>query len=307
MSAWNEPIRAAGTVLWRPTGSAAGPDVAVVHRPRYDDWSLPKGKRESGETMPACAVRETLEETGFRPVLGRRLPEVRYQARGGSKIIDYFAGRAGEGEFNPNHEVDEVRWLAPDAAANLLSYAGDRRTLAEFTRLPPNTATLLLVRHAKAGSRTDWEGRDEDRPLSSVGWKQERALRALLPLYGPVRVHAADWERCVRTVAGLAEDLGVPVVEEPLLSEEGYAMDEQAATDRLHALVGRDVAVVCGQGAAIPGLIERLAERSGLRLPPGPLPCKKASVWVLSFAPAAPHDLLATDYLPTPLPTPAVV
>lgn len=311
-------VRAAGTVLWR-RNAAARVEIAVIHRPRYDDWSLPKGKCDRGETLPACAVRETEEESGYRPVLGRRLPDVRYAvgqpAR--SKVIWYFAGRATDGEFRPNEEVDELRWLPPEEAKRVLSYPDALDTLDAFGAVPPDARTVLLVRHAKAGSRQNWSGDDDARPLSPAGWRQAKALRTLLPLFGVRRVAAAPRLRCEQTVAGLAEDLGVPLVREPLLSEEAHVRAPTSAARRLLRLVGPvggateagfdppdGPIAVCSQGGAIPGLIDSLAAESGLALPPGPLPCKKGSVWVLSFAPRPPYPLLAADYLPSPLPPP---
>jgi 8-oxo-dGTP pyrophosphatase MutT (NUDIX family)/phosphohistidine phosphatase SixA len=298
-------VRASGTVLWR-RGRSRAVEIAIVHRPKLADWSLPKGKCEPGETAAACAVRETWEETGFRPVLVRPLGEIAYQVTqpvAGRKVVTYFAGHADDATFRTNTEVDELRWLRPEHVAELLTYPGDREVVDRFTALPADTRTLLLVRHAKAGRKSEWPGPDEERPLSPAGLAQAAALRALLPLFGPRRVHAANRARCVETVAGLASDLGAPVVIEPLLSEEAYRYDPVAATHRLATIArGHGVPVVCGQGGAIPGMIRRLAERSGLAL--GNVPCKKASIWVLSFHPAKPHHLVAADYIPTALPPP---
>jgi 8-oxo-dGTP diphosphatase len=302
-------VRAAGTVLWRRTEDGDQVEVALVHRPRYDDWSLPKGKLEPDETLPACAVRETEEETGFRAVLGRRLPDVTYQVGKPPvrKTIQYYAGHAGLGAFQANDEVDRLCWRPVAEAVDRCSYADDQAVLAEFSAVPADTATVLLVRHAKAGSRSTWDDADELRPLSTAGQAQERALRDLLPLYGPKAVHAAPRVRCEQTVAGVAANLGVSVESEPALTEEAQFYDPATAARRLRELVRGDGAVVvCSQGGAIPGLISGLAKESGLPLGPEPLRCKKASVWVLSFAAAAPHRLLAADYLPSPLPAPRV-
>lgn len=299
-------VPAAGTVLWRNRTDGHGREqleVAVVHRPRYDDWSLPKGKAEPGETLPACAVRETVEETGFRPVLGRLAGEVSYRVTGGArKTISYFAGYAIGGGFRANDEVDELRWLRPERAAAQLTYDADRAILDAFTELPAATRTVLLVRHAKAGNRASWPADDDLRPLSRSGQTQADALRVLLGNFGPDRVFAADRVRCVQTLRGLAEDLGVPVGIESALSEESYHADPDAAARRLLD-IAKDggTPAICSQGGAIPALIAGFAAASGLSL--DEIPCKKGSVWVLSFAPDQ-DRLLAADYLPTALPAP---
>ncbi|MBM7813318.1 8-oxo-dGTP diphosphatase [Saccharothrix algeriensis] len=300
-------IRAAGAVLWHD-GS-----VAVVHRPRYDDWSLPKGKLDPGETVPAAAVREVLEETGYRAVLGRHLKTVRYAAFGGEKVVDYFSARAEGGSFEPNDEVDELRWLPVDAAAELVTRDTDREVLGVFTAAPADLATVLLVRHAKAGKRDNWRGDDDLRPLSAAGWRQAEGLRALLPLWGPARVHSAPRVRCVETVQGVADDIGAGVLLEPGLSEEGYWPDPRAGLDRLLEIVdGVGVPVVCSQGGVIPDLVSALADRAGL--PVGEVPCKKGSAWLLAFHrpepgwstsdPAGGPRLVSAHYLPSPLASP---
>jgi 8-oxo-dGTP diphosphatase len=302
-------VRAAGTVLWRNATVGHGREaleVALVHRPRYDDWSLPKGKVEPGETLPACAVRETSEETGFHAMLGRLVGEVSYQVGSGPrahKVTSYYAGRAAGGGFRANDEVDEVRWLRPERAAAQLSYDADRAVLNAFTELPAVMTTVLLVRHAKAGNRADWPANDDLRPLSRAGQTQANALRGLLRCFGADAVHAADRTRCVQTVEGLAQDLGVSVVIEQALTEEAYQAHPVGAVRRLREIAqGGGTPVVCGQGGAIPSLIEEFAASSGLVL--DEIPCKKGSVWVLSFEPARGGKLLAADYLPSALPAP---
>jgi 8-oxo-dGTP pyrophosphatase MutT (NUDIX family)/phosphohistidine phosphatase SixA len=289
-------IEAAGAVVWR-----AGA-LAVVHRPRYDDWSLPKGKLDRGETIAQAAVREVAEETGFEAVLGRHLNTVRYSVGDARKQVDYFAATVTGGTFHPNEEVDELRWLPVDEASDILSYPQDRTVLAEFSRLPAETTSLLLVRHAKAGKRELWSGQDDERPLSSTGVRQAAALRSLLPLFGPTRVHAAPLTRCVDTLAGLAGDLGRTVVHEPLLSERDYPADPVAAQRRLAEILAQDgVAAICSQGGVIPALISAYAKDSGLDLPG--VQAKKGSLWVLTFVHPGPQ-LVAADYYPTPLPKP---
>lgn len=306
---------AAGGVLWRPRrpdGDGADVEIAVVHRPRYDDWSLPKGHIDPGETAPVAAVRELEEETGFSSVLGTFLKRVEYRIARGRKTVDYFAARAGGevgGGFAPDEEVDELRWCTPADAATLLSYASDAEVVERFTEFPDEVTSVLLVRHAKAGKREDWAGDDDLRPLSDAGERQAGALRAVLATFGPDRVLSAPLLRCVQTVQGVAEDLGTEVAHASEMSERAYAADPDAAVRRLVeiALEG-GTPVVCSQGGVIPHVVGTLAERSGVPLPvtkPDGVAAKKGSVWHLSFDHIG--RLVAANYLSSALPTPAAV
>jgi 8-oxo-dGTP diphosphatase len=123
-----DEVQAAGGVVWRRGGD--GLEIAVVHRPRYDDWSLPKGKLDPGEGFEEAALREVEEETGLRCALGRELGETRYRDRKNRpKVVRYWAMEGGDGEFRPNDEVDELRWVAIDDAKGMLSYDFDRDLL----------------------------------------------------------------------------------------------------------------------------------------------------------------------------------
>jgi 8-oxo-(d)GTP phosphatase len=260
-----------------------------VHRPRYDDWSLPKGKLHSGETPLAAAAREVTEETGHRVALGRRLGQTRYVVRSGlakqtgPKVVDYWAARALDGTFVPTAEVDELRWLAPTAAHDLLSYDFDRTVLNSFTAVPPPTATVLLVRHAKAGDRSAWHGDDDMRPLTEAGRAQATELCAQLSLFGPSAVYSAPQVRCVQTVAPLAASLRVELIEEPRLSENSYWSHREAALRRFLQIADTGgTTVVCSQGGVIPDLVFALAGRGALD-DNGQVPSKKGSTWVLSL------------------------
>lgn len=124
-------VRAAGGLVVRVGRN--GPEIAIVHRPRYDDWSLPKGKLEGDESFKAGALREVEEETGFTCELGKELSPVRYRDRKGRrKIVRYWQMRPLEGDFEVNDEVDELRWVAPAAAGELLDFDHDRRLVAEL-------------------------------------------------------------------------------------------------------------------------------------------------------------------------------
>ena len=133
-------IEAAGGVLWRRTSNDRV-KVLVVHRPRYDDWSLPKGKLEPGESARSAALREVEEETGLRCKAGDELAELRYTDRKGrAKRVRYWAMRPVDGEFTPNDEVDEVRWVPLDAVGDLLTYEHDAGVVEELGRRLPVSA-----------------------------------------------------------------------------------------------------------------------------------------------------------------------
>lgn len=121
-------VRAAGGLVVRERRGAA--EVAVVHRPRYDDWSLPKGKLDRGESFEQAALREVEEETGLRCELDEELGSVSYRdAKGRSKLVRYWRMRPAGGSFEPNDEVDELRWLSPKKARKLVDYDHDRRLI----------------------------------------------------------------------------------------------------------------------------------------------------------------------------------
>ncbi|HET6213703.1 MAG TPA: NUDIX hydrolase, partial [Micromonosporaceae bacterium] len=194
-------VRAAGGVVHRPgpPGSAepAGDvEICLVHRPRYDDWSLPKGKLAPGEPALAAAVREVWEETGVRAAAQTPLPSVHYLARGLPKTVDYWTMRVlSLGEFVPGDEVDEVRWVSIVDARDLLSYEHDLEVVDAYAALPPVTGVVLLIRHASAGRRGSWPGPDKARPLDDTGVAQAEALAELLALFAPTRLVSASPRR----------------------------------------------------------------------------------------------------------------
>ncbi|MBL1079982.1 NUDIX hydrolase [Nocardia sp. 2] len=287
-------ILAAGAVLWRY--DAAGEiEIAMVHRPKYDDWSLPKGKLDPGETPVVTTVREVAEETGLNCRLGRYLGHVTYPVTGHRKLkrVDYWAAHVLDGAFESNTEVDELEWCHIDRIMDAISYPMDRSIIRNFLRLPADTDTMLLVRHAKAGRRDRYAGPDADRPLEKAGRAQARELVGNLLAFGATEIHSAPPARCVQTVTPLAEKLGAQIELEPLFSETGYAAAPDAARKRAVDLAATGaIPVICSQGKVIPDLLDWWSARDGIALPPARN--RKGSVWVLSL-----HQgrLVAADHL----------
>lgn len=284
-------ILAAGGLMWRPDGDRVR--IALVHRPRYDDWSLPKGTLKESEHPLEAACREVIEETGCRPLVQRELPGQSYLTPRGGKHVRYWVMRVDD-RYRPIavlDEVDAMAWLTPVAAADRLSYDRDRAVLRAFARIGPRTTTVLFVRHGKADTRhlglEDWQ-----RPLDERGHAQAERLAEVLPWFGPRRVFSADRTRCVQTVEPLARRLGRTVEEEPLFSSEGYAAGPSAAVRRLREIASSGgPSVVCSQGDVIPDVLATLAGRDDV--PMSEFPARKGSVWALSFRDGV---LLAADY-----------
>lgn len=290
-------VRAAGTVLWRYRGTGVKREFALVHRPEYDDWSLPKGKLDGSESAPAAAARETLEETGYRARLGRYLQPVTYALEPRRlKRVDYWEAESVGGRFRPNSEVDELRWVRFREAVELLTHDLDRAILARFRARRPGDATLVLIRHARAGRRGHFDGPDTERPLDSKGRRQADALVPQTSAFAPTAVHSADRVRCVGTVGPLAEQLGTDVVPEETLSEEAYAEDPAAGRRRILEIARScDRTAVCSQSGVIPDLLRWWADQDGVQV--NATATRKADSWVLTLR----HGrLIAADHLPAP-------
>lgn len=288
-------IHAAGAVLWRKRRKAV--EVALIHRPRYDDWSLPKGKVDPGETEPVTAVREIFEETGQHAHLGRRLGSISYPIAQGVKKVHYWNARGLGGDFVPNHEVDDMVWLPVSAAMKELHYPHDRKILRRFAKAPADTQTVLVVRHGTAGRRSRFSGDDTLRPLDKKGRAQAEALTGLLLAFGASDVYAADRVRCHQTVEPLAAELGVAVHNEPLLTEEAYNHTPKKARGRVLEIARLSgTPVICTQGKVIPDLITWWCARDGIT--PDKSRNRKGSTWVLSLSGGR---LIAADHLGSPL------
>ena len=265
-----EEITAAGAVVWRRAGSGAR--VALVHRPKYDDWSFPKGKLFPGEHVLLAAVREVAEETGLAVTLGRRMPPVRYDTASAPKRVDYWVAEvaADPAAFVPNAEVDHLDWAAASAAGARLSYPRDVETLANFRAGPLRTVPLILVRHASAGSKSQWRKDDRSRPLDARGKKDARTLADLMRCFGTGRVVSSPAERCVATVRPYAALAGVEVEIEPAfeVAKKAPAADPEAAK-AMAVLAGTDrPVVVCAHRENMPFLLDAACAELGVDRPP---------------------------------------
>jgi 8-oxo-(d)GTP phosphatase len=302
-------IRAAGAVLWRPAGRGA--EVALVHRPKYDDWSFAKGKLNPGEHVLLAATREVQEETGLQVTLGRCLPPVTYLVDGQPKRVDYWAAHPSSGQFAPNSEVDQLDWVAQAQAAARLSYAHDGQLLADFIAGPPLTVPLVMVRHASAGRKSDWRKDDVLRPLDARGERQANMLARLIGCFGRSRVISSPAERCLATVRPFAAwsgaeievdpTLGVPDVnlmkavraaEADGLAKAAAGAAQSAASDGLAkaaagaaqsaASDGRPV-VICAHRENIPRMLSAVCDLLGAPAPTG-RSLRKGEFWVLHRA-----------------------
>ncbi|TCK20870.1 NUDIX hydrolase [Pseudonocardia endophytica] len=300
-----DEVVAAGTVPWRRAGD--GIEFLLVHRPRYDDWSLPKGHQDPDEPLTATAVRETLEEAGVTVRIGGRLGHTSYRTPDGTpKAVHYWAAEVvADHGFTPNSETDERRWVPARDAAALLSYAHDAELVERLDAVGVPESTVLFVRHAKAGNREDWEGDDDLRPLSGTGNTQADRLAEFLPRFGPDRVSTAPPLRCGQTVEPLTAKLGLEVSVEPLMGEHDYWDDPDSGRARFRELASvPGVTVVSSQGGVIPDVVEALliAEQHGSRgtvaVPDDGVPSHKASTWVLGFA--GDGEMLFADYYRRP-------
>jgi len=282
-------IQAAGAVLWRE--GARGIQTALVHRPRYDDWSFPKGKSLPGEHVLLTAVREVEEETGVRVALGRRLPTQSYGYDGVTKRVDYWAGRPVSPErFTPGDEVDALDWLPLPAARQRLSYPRDVALLDDFSAGPADTAPVILLRHAAAVAKREWwqaeAADDQSRPLSDRGRAQADALAGLLGSFGPAHVISSPALRCLDTVAPYAVRAGLPVAAEPaftVTSADGWAETAAAREAIAAATDAARPVVICAHRQNLAWLLARACAAVGAPVPAGPA-LTRGAFWVLQVA-----------------------
>ena len=281
-----ELVRAAGAVLWRPSRTSSSTDIEIglVHRPKYDDWSLPKGKLDPGEHIVACAVREVLEETGHAVSLGVPLGVQRYPVAGATKEVLYWAARADDSAppWPGTSEIDRLEFVPAARAASRLTHPRD----IEFVEIAGqslgspvrDTAPLVILRHTKALGRKRWDGADADRPLDPKGIAQADRLTVLLACFGITRVVSSDSLRCVDTVRPYATTARAHVELEPRVTEEAHDGAPRGAGDAVRELLtSGDAVVLCSHRPVLPTLFDALGS-----LPASPMPPHEATADTLS-------------------------
>ncbi len=268
--------------------------ILIAHRASYDDWSLPKGKADKGETPEETAVREVLEETGYHCRIVAPLGTTRHRMNRGVKEVAWYVMRPlpDSPGFKKNKEIDAIRWVSRKTANKILDYKNDRRLINESDlKKLAQTGTLYLVRHAAAGDRAKWTGDDLERPLTKKGRRQADAIAKSLKKARIERVVSSPSSRCIQTVKPLAKAIGTKVEISEALAE---GPDIDAAYDLVDSLVG-DNAVLCSHGDVIPATIHRLMW-AGLTLE-SRFYCSKGSIWEIKVDKAR---FTTGHYLPPP-------
>jgi 8-oxo-(d)GTP phosphatase len=256
-------VRAAGAVVLRER--AGQQEVLIVHRQRYDDWSLPKGKAIPDELRPATAVREVREETGVIAELGLRLSSIQYQVgKGSMKTVDYWRARPLAQFYHaPDQEVDVARWVPVGKARKMLTYPDEVPVLEEALTIP-ETTPLLLVRHAKAMLRKHWSGDDQQRRLSGRGRRQAIELIPVLEAYGVSRLVSSPAVRCAETLAPYGEYRHIDTQTVSILTEEEGTRDPEGVAAVVRSLAGelREPTALCGHRPVLPAMHDGLGLKS---------------------------------------------
>lgn len=290
-------IRAAGAVIWRRLSEDLI-QIALIHRPRYDDWSFPKGKVEDEESEIACAYREVLEETGFQAKFGPELCLVEYLVGDATKKVRYWSAEA-VGESTGAHdrtEVDQLIWVTIEDGYSKLTRAEDKDVLRHFERIGIDTLPVVLLRHGKAVAREEWEGDDGDRPLAQLGQIQAKRLLSTYLPFDLTEIHTSDAVRCYETVVPMARALEMDIVYWKELSEYTFEKDEKAAIQVVREIIETEArAIVCGHNPVLPEIVAKLIGKKSFKkfdheLLPG-------EAWILHHRDG---QIIAVDWMQAP-------
>ena len=270
-------IEAGGAVVWR---LGATLEVLLVHRPRYQDWSWPKGKVDPGEAVPSAAVREISEETGHDVVLGVPLPQLRYElVEGGTKRVHLWAARLAGPDDAPAlaarvrppaaspEEIDGVEWMSVADAELRLTRPSDAVPLAALVALHAKdrlaTAALVVARHARAKRRSAWKGTEADRPLTPTGRGQADDLVPVLAAFGAGAISTSAWERCARTIEPYAQATGLTPRHAHLSEAAHERSPGRVAAEVLSILESGKDTVLCTHRPVLPTVLDVLGQHAG--------------------------------------------
>jgi len=272
-SKWTDKaVYAAGAVVWRLIDGKLR--ILLIHRTKYKDVTLPKGKVDPGEMLAETAVREVHEETGIRVSLGVPVGVSRYHLPSSKqKVVHYWAAEATAdairaSTFVPNREIAALEWVSVKKARSRLSYPVDLEILDFFAKLVDDgalrTFPIIALRHAKALARSDWDGTDAARPLTERGRHQAESIVGPLRAFGVRKIITSDAVRCVQTVTPLAKALDRKTVLTEKISQDAW----EDGDDDLRSVIGRRVrsgkpAVLCSHGPVLPGILSEIALATG--------------------------------------------
>ena len=273
-------ILAAGSVIWRKEKNEV--QVALVHRPRYDDWSLPKGKQDGPESLIACAFRETIEETNLKVSFGPYIGDIEYFVPDGLKIVHYWSARLSDDSptFHPNEEVDLLEWHSLEGAVEKVTRDSDREIIEKFVNTPFDSYPLIMLRHAKALAREEWQGEDEDRPLEQLGQQQARRMLSLYQVYGLTQIHTSDAVRCHDTVEQMAHALKISLTITNKVSEYTWRKNKEKAIDYAKDLIKvNEPVILCSHNPVLPRMMEKLTKKIDVDYPSNKL--EPGESWIL--------------------------
>lgn len=256
----HELIRAAGAVLWRRLSDELL-QIALIHRPRYNDWSFPKGKAEENESDISCAYREVLEETGYVSQFGPELGNVNYEVDGKKKVVKYWAAQAIGNPIHPIDlgEVDQLIWVTLDDAKKKLTLESDQKILESFQSFGSDSYPLILLRHAKAISREEWQSDDGDRPLAHIGQMQAKRFLSKIHPYEIKEIYTSDAVRCYESIEPIARALSINPVFSPALSEYSFIKDKKSWHQSITEIMENEIAtLVCSHNPVIPEIVKKL-------------------------------------------------
>jgi 8-oxo-dGTP diphosphatase len=293
----NNTIIAAGAVVWCQEKKEV--QIALVHRPRYDDWSLPKGKQDGSESLIACAFREVIEETNLKVAFGPYIGDIEYFVAEGLKKVHYWSARLADDspEFHSNEEVDLLEWHSVESAIEKVTRDSDREIIEKFVNTPFDSYPLIMLRHAKALAREEWQSEDDDRPLEQLGQQQARRMLSLYQVYGLTQIHTSDAVRCHDTVEQMAHALDIPLTITNKVSEYTWKKNKEKAIDYAKDLIKiNEPIILCSHNPVLPRMMEKLTKKIDFDYPSNKL--EPGEAWILH------HDkkeVLQIDRLEAPV------